>query len=109
MEVNASFVMGIVKFNAENQIVSGSTVTQLTTNSDGSLTETPVTTSPDTTVVNSILYVGVAGGAKIPGVGGVQIYIGFSSLGPLTVYLSAEFPLILDPDTGIAIGGFSGA
>ena len=108
MEVNASFVLGIVQFNAENEIVSGSTVTQLVTNSDGSVTETPVTTNPDTTVKNSVLYVGVAGGAQIPGVGGVQIYIGFSSLGPLTVYLSAEFPLILDPDTGLAIGGFSG-
>jgi hypothetical protein len=109
MQVNASFVMGIVQFNAENQIVnSDGTVTQLITNPDGSVTEAPVTGTPDTTVKNSTIYVGVAGGATIPGVGGVQIYIGFSSLGPLTVYLSAEFPLILDPDTGLAIGGFSG-
>ena len=54
MEVNASFVLGIVKFNAESQIVSDTngtvTVTQLTTNSDGSVTETPVTNSPDTAV-----------------------------------------------------------
>jgi len=108
MEVNASFVMGVVKFNAENQIVNGDgTVVQLTTNSDGSVTETPVA-GGDTVVVNSVMFVGVSGGAEIPGVGGVQIYIGFSSLGPLTFYLSAEFPLILDPDTGIAIGGFSG-
>jgi hypothetical protein len=108
MEVNASFVLGIVSFNAENQIVTNGVVTQLTTDSQGHVTETTVTNNPDTTVVSSIMYVGVAGGAMIPGVGGVQIYIGFSSLGPLTVYLSAEFPLILDPDTGIAIGGFSG-
>lgn len=108
MEVNASFVLGIVSFNAENQIVSNGNVYSLTTDSQGNVTETQVTSSPDTTVKNSILYVGVAGGAQIPGVGGVQIYIGFSSLGPLTVYLSAEFPLILDPDTGLAIGGFSG-
>lgn len=107
MQVNASFVLGIVQFNAQNEIVSNGTVTKLTTNSDGSVTETP-DPSGSTTVVNSVMYVGVAGGAQIPGVGGVQIYIGFSSLGPLTVYLSAQFPLILDPDTGLAIGGFSG-
>ncbi len=109
MEVNASFILGIVSFNAENQIVNAdNTVTALTTDSHGKVTETTVTSNPDTTVANSIMYVGVAGGAMIPGVGGVEIYIGFSSLGPLTVYVSAQFPLILDPDTGIAIGGFSG-
>ncbi len=107
MEVNASFVMGIVSFNAENQLIENGNVYSLTLN-NGVVTETQVTSSPDTTVSNSILYVGVSGGAKIPGVGGVQVYIGFSSLGPLTFYMSAEFPLILDPDTGIAIGGFSG-
>lgn len=108
MQVDASFVLGIVSFNAENQIVRDGNVYSLTTDSQGNVTETQVTSSPDTTVVNSVMFVGVAGGATIPGVGGVQIYIGFSSLGPLTVYLSAQFPLILDPDTGIAIGGFSG-
>ncbi len=108
LEVNASFVLGIVNFNAANQVVnSDGTVVTLTTDSTGNVTETPVS-GGDTTVKSSIMYVGVAGGAMIPGLGGVQIYIGFSSLGPLTVYLSAQFPLILDPDTGIAIGGFSG-
>ena len=108
MEVNASFVLGIVSFNASNQIVNADgTVTALTTHTDGSVTETTVA-GGSTAIVDSVMFVGVSGGATIPGVGGVQIYIGFSSLGPLTVYLSAEFPLILDPDTGIAIGGFSG-
>ena len=107
MELNAGFVIGIVSFNAANQIVSGGTVTKLTSDSHNNVTES-VVVGGDTTVVNSILYVGVQGGATIPGVGGVQIYIGFSSLGPLTFYLSAEFPLIIEPNSGIAIGGFSG-
>ncbi len=104
LQVNASFVLGIVNLNAENQIV----------NSDGSLTNpttgavTAAGSGVDKTIVSSTIYVGVAGGAQIPGVGGVEIYIGFSQYGPLTVYLSAQFPLILDPDTGLAIGGFSG-
>ena len=102
LQVNASFVLGIVNLNAENQIVNVAlgTVTDPTTGA--------TVTNGDTAVVSSTMYVGVAGGAMIPGVGGVEIYIGFSSLGPLTVYVSAQFPLILDPDTGLAIGGFSG-
>jgi hypothetical protein len=109
MQVNAGFVLGVVNFNKESQIVNADgTVVELTTDSHGNVTETPVTTNPDKVVKNSVMYVGVEGGATIPGVGGVQIYIGFSALGPLTVYMSAEFPLLLDPDTGIAIGGFSG-
>ncbi len=102
LEVNAGFVMGIVNLNAENQIVNVATET-VTNPTTGS-----VVANGDTTVTSSTLYVGLAGGAMIPGVGGVQIYIGFSSLGPLTFYMSAQFPLILDPDTGIAIAGFSG-
>ena len=109
MTVNASFVLGIVSFNKENQIVnSDGTVYQLTPDSQGNVTETQVTTSLDTTIKNSVMFVGVAGGANILGVGGVQVYIGFSSLGPLTFYLNAQFPLLLDPDTGLAIQGFSG-
>jgi hypothetical protein len=102
LEVNAGFVMGIVNLNAENQIVNiaTGTVTNPTTGN--------IVANGDTTVTSSTLYVGLAGGAMIPGVGGVQIYIGFSQLGPLTFYLSAQFPLILDPVTGIAIAGFSG-
>jgi len=61
MEVNAGFVIGIVSFNAANQIVSGSTVTQLTTDSHNNVTES-VVPGGDTTIVNSILYVGVNGG-----------------------------------------------
>jgi len=101
LQVNASFILGIVNLNAAGQIV----------NSDGTVTD-PSTGNPvaggSTTVTASVMYVGVSGGAQIPGVGGVEIYLGFSQLGPLTVYLSAQFPIILDPDSGLAISGFSG-
>lgn len=109
MEVNAGFIMGIVSFNKVGDIVDGSgDVYHLTTNAKGKVIQTQVTENPDTEVVDSVLYVGVEGGAFIPGVGGVQIYIGFSSLGPLTLFMSANFPLILEPTTGIALAGFSG-
>ncbi len=83
---------GILSLNGSNQIVdvANQIVTDPTTTGN-------VVAGGDTTVVNSIVYVGVSGGAEIPGVGGVQIYLGFSQLGPLTLFLKAEFPLILDP------------
>ena len=100
LQITASFVFGIISLNGSNQIVdvANQVVTDPTTGD--------VVVGGDTTVANSIVYVGVSGGAEIPGVGGVQIYLGFSQLGPLTLFLKAEFPLILDPITGIAIGGF---
>ena len=68
MEVNAGFLLGVVNFNAENQIVNADdTVVRLTTDSHGNVTETPVTTNPDTKVVNSVMYVGVEGGAHHSG------------------------------------------
>jgi hypothetical protein len=100
LHITASFVFGIISLNSDNQIVNVA---------DGTVTDpTTGTTTPggNLTVVGSVIYVGVSGGAEIPGVGGVQIYLGFSSLGPLTVFLKAEFPLILEPVSGIAIGGF---
>ena len=101
LQVNASFVMGIINLNSLGQIINANnTVTDPTTGN--------LVSGGSTQVASTTVYVGVAGGATIPGVGGVEIYIGFSQLGPLTVYLSAQFPLILDPVSGIAIGGFSG-
>ncbi len=105
LQLNAGFVLGIINLNAENQIVNnpGTTAVTVTDPTTGA-----TITNGDTTVTSSTLYVGVEGGAQISGLGGVQVYIGFSQLGPLTFYINAQFPLLLDPDTGIAIGGFSG-
>jgi hypothetical protein len=102
MHITASFVLGIVSLNAENQIVhvADGTVTDPATGDT-------ISTGADLTVVQSVMYVGVSGGAEIEGLGGVQIYLGFSSLGPLTFFVKAEIPILLDPDTGISIGGFS--
>ena len=100
LDLSASFIIGVVKFNAAGGVINqdGSVI-----NVDGSVTAT----GGDTTVAGSTFYVGVNGGATIEGLGGVTIYLGFSKLGPLEFYINAQFPLLLDPDTGLAIGGFS--
>ena len=55
----------------------------------------------------SIFYGGIDGGVSIPGLAGLQIMLGISSLGPLDVYAMVDAPIILDPDTGLAITGLS--
>ena len=107
MKIDATFVIGFVNLNAANQVI----------NSDGSVTDTATgvttTTGGDTKSVASIMYIGLSGTAGIPEVGTVSISLAFSDLGPLSLYLGyqstgPETDLILDPDTGIAISGFSG-
>jgi hypothetical protein len=108
MEVEAGFILGVVSFNAEYQVVNADGSVTYVNNKGKTVTETAQDNpSIDTTITGSSMYVGVMGGATIPGVGGVKIYLGFSSLGPLTVYLAAEFPLLIEPNTGLAIGGFA--
>ena len=55
----------------------------------------------------SILYGGIDGGVDIAGLAGLQIMLGLSSLGPLDVYAMVDAPIILDPDTGLALTGLS--
>ncbi len=55
----------------------------------------------------TILYGGIDGGVSIAGLAGFQIMLGLSSLGPLDIYAMVDAPIILDPDTGLAITGLS--
>ncbi|MDE3068412.1 MAG: hypothetical protein KGJ60_12810, partial [Verrucomicrobiota bacterium] len=99
MDVSASFVGGVVIFNAEGGILSART--------GGTVIAGPG--SSDTMYYGSGFYIGLQGSAGIPGIGTISISLGFSNLGPLSFYLSytGDTPLILDPDTGLAITGFS--
>jgi hypothetical protein len=96
MQISAAFVGGIVQFNQEGGIFTAPGVVTGASPSD-------------TTVYGQGFYVGIQGSATIPGMGTVTISLGFSNLGPLSFYLSyqAEEPLIIDPDTGIALGGLA--
>jgi hypothetical protein len=55
----------------------------------------------------SILYGGIDGEVAIAGLAGLQIRLGLSQLGPLDVYAMVDAPIILDPDTGLAITDLS--
>lgn len=103
MQVSANFVFGVLSFNAEGGVVANGAVTLVPPGA-------PSNASTDTTIAGSGFYVGISGSAVINGIGTVAVSLGFSNLGPLTFYLSytASTPLILDPESGLAIAGFSG-
>jgi len=98
MDLSATFVGGIVSFNKEGDVISNGKVVAGTND------------PTDPKVYGSGIFVGVQGSAGIPGIGTISISLGFSNLGPLSIYLSytATTPLIIDPDSGLAIAGLSG-
>ena len=55
----------------------------------------------------SVLYGGIDGGLDFAGLAGFEIRLGISQLGPLDVYAEVDAPIILDPDTGLAITDLS--
>ena len=79
----------------------GGTFAGVTFNAEGFLA---TTTGPNG---QSILYGGIDGGVDIAGLAGFQIRLGLSQLGPLDIYAQVDAPIILDPDTGLALTGLS--
>ncbi len=112
LNLSATFVGGITSFNQEGDTLMSTGTSGVYTVADASgltLTTQQQSGLNDTVLYGSGLYVGIAGTAGIPGVGEVSISVGFSSLGPLSFYLSysGNAPLILDPvRRGLAISRF---
>ncbi|MFN0077230.1 MAG: DUF4347 domain-containing protein, partial [Prosthecobacter sp.] len=88
-QVKGALVMGVVKLDADYNIIpSGS----------------------NTAVARRFFYGGIQGAITIAGLGSVEMRMGFSDFGPLSFFISAGIPIILDPQSGLAItdlrGGF---
>ncbi|MHB1557670.1 MAG: beta strand repeat-containing protein [Isosphaeraceae bacterium] len=79
----------------------GGTFAGVTFNAEGFLATTAGSNG------QTILYGGIDGGVDIAGLAGFQIMLGISSLGPLDVYAMVDAPIILDPDTGLALTDLS--
>ena len=56
---------------------------------------------------NSILYGGIDGSVDIAGLAGFEIRLGLSQDGPLDIYAKVDAPIILDPETGLALTDLS--
>ncbi len=55
----------------------------------------------------SILFAGLDGSLNFSGLG-VQARIGLSELGPLSGFIRADIPILLDPNTGLTLDGLRG-
>ncbi|MEX0323828.1 MAG: LEPR-XLL domain-containing protein [Puniceicoccaceae bacterium] len=61
-------------------------------------------TDPD---VETVFYVALLGGFKVPGVG-MSMRLALSDRGPLAFYVEAEIPILLDPNTGLTLDRLRG-
>ncbi len=62
-------------------------------------------TDPFAPYEGTLLYAGFGGKLGLPGFE-FQLRLGFSELGPLAFYGYADVPILLEPNSGLSIGGF---
>ena len=88
-EIDAALIGGILKLDSGGRII-----------------ESFDTTTP---VDARVFFVGVQGGFKMPGVGGLSIRFALSELGPLSVFLSVSLPtgIMLVPQIGLVMNDFT--
>ncbi|NDV63154.1 LEPR-XLL domain-containing protein [Puniceicoccales bacterium CK1056] len=65
------------------------------------------TADPNGPNVESVFCVALLGGFSVPGIG-MSMRLAMSSRGPLAFYVSADIPILLDPNTGLTLGGLRG-
>jgi len=58
-----------------------------------------------TPVAHRYLYGGVEASLDLAGLGGFTVMLGLSQLGPLDAFVEADVPILLDPDSGLALTG----
>ncbi len=88
-QIDAALIGGILKLSAAGQMI------------DPNDTTTPVAAR--------VFFAGLSGGFSFAGLGGFQIQLALSQLGPLGITLSVSTPtgILLDPDTGLTINNFT--
>ncbi len=68
----------------------------------------PITVAPGTEPAHNYLYGGIDVGVNLDGLGGFDFRLGVSQLGPLDIFVDAQVPILLDPDTGLTITDIHG-
>lgn len=87
-QVKGAFIAGILKLSDQSKIIAS--------------------TDSTTAVAKRVFYGGIQGGLTLPGMGSMEIRIGFCEFGPLGLFISSGIPIILDPNSGIAITDLRG-
>ncbi|NOS68309.1 MAG: calcium-binding protein, partial [Verrucomicrobia bacterium] len=88
-EITAGLIGGIIRLDSGGKLIGD--------------------TDDTTPVVDRVFFVGVQGGFKMPGLGGLTIRLALSELGPLGVFINASVPggILLEPNTGLSINDFA--
>ncbi|MFM8592860.1 MAG: hypothetical protein ACKOCK_00505, partial [Chloroflexota bacterium] len=69
----------------------------------------PIASTDTTTVVSQrIFYAGLQGGLTLPGLGKIEARVGFCEFGPLSLFISAPIPIVLDPQSGLTLSDLRG-
>ncbi len=85
--VKGGAFLSILNVNAENQPITPDNAATVT----------------DRAVARRIFYGGIDAGFSIKGAAGFEIRVGLSQLGPLSGFIEASVPILLDPDTGLTL------
>ncbi|HAM72036.1 MAG TPA: hypothetical protein DCM86_10370, partial [Verrucomicrobiales bacterium] len=87
-EISGTLIGGLLKFDAANNLI-------------------PATDS-STPVAKRVMFGALQAALEIPGLGGVDFRMGFSDFGPLSLFISSGIPIILEPNSGLAITNLRG-
>jgi 6-phosphogluconolactonase (cycloisomerase 2 family) len=85
-EITGSLVAGVVKVDAEGNVLD----------------------SGSRDFADTVFYGAIQGEYKLPGLAGLEIRVGFSELGLIQAYVSATGSILLDPVSGLSLGGVRG-
>ncbi len=86
--ISGGAFVAILRLDANNQVIADDDTT--------------------TPVVKRIFYGGVEGSLLIGSAAGIGVRIGLSQLGPLDIFVESDIPILLDPESGLAIQSLRG-
>lgn len=87
-DVELGLTAGIIRFDALNRVIPE--------------------TDDTTPVADTVFYAGLSGSLTLSGLGQISMRLGLSDFGPLSFYIEAGIPIVLDPQSGLAITNLRG-
>ncbi|MGN6644168.1 MAG: beta strand repeat-containing protein, partial [Verrucomicrobiota bacterium] len=94
-QVQGALLAGVVRFDANGAVVD----------SQGKLVSNG---QPGVGEITSVFYGGISASFSFGGMAGFSLRLGLSQYGPLSVYVSAGVPILLDPNSGLSITNLRG-
>lgn len=93
--VSGTLIAGVVRFDSNGNVVD----------SNGNLVSTG---AAGVGPFHSVFYGGINASFNVGGISGFQIMIGLTQYGPISAYVSASIPIVLDPESGLTITNLRG-